>query len=79
MTHVIVDRLEDLSDLLRGVGEMEDAFPLRRGRGDGGTHPGTQDPRDGARVQRDASEARDIHVLGGRPDPGIKVPTRDFP
>ncbi len=46
VTHVVTDRLEDLSDLLRGVGEMEDAFPLRHGRGDGATHPGAFDLRD---------------------------------
>ena len=77
VTHVITDRLEDLSDLLRSVGERDEA-PIRHGRGDGGIHPGTHDPRDGARAERGASEARDIHVLGGRPDPGIKVPTRSF-
>ncbi len=42
VTHVITDRLEDLSDLLRSVGERDEAFPLTHGRGDGATHPGTR-------------------------------------
>jgi error-prone DNA polymerase len=78
VTHVITDRLEDLSDLLRAVGEMESAFPLRHGRGDGGTHPGAPDPRDGARAGPGGTKVRDIHAPGRRPACGIKVPTRDF-
>ncbi len=78
VTHVITDRLEDLSDLLRGVGEMEDAFPLRHGRGDGATHPGAHDPRDGASTRPVSGKARDIHAPDRRPASGIKVPTRDF-
>ena len=46
VTHVITDRLEDLSELLRSVGERDEAFPIRHGRGDGATHPGARDPRD---------------------------------
>ena len=37
--HVVTDRLEDLSGLLRSVGERDDPFPLTHGRGDGATHP----------------------------------------
>ncbi len=37
--HVVTDRLEDLSDLLRSVGERDEAFPIAHGRGDGATHP----------------------------------------
>ncbi len=33
--HVVTDRLEDLSDPLRSVGERDEAFPIRHGRGDG--------------------------------------------
>ena len=51
VTHVITDRLEDLSDLLRGVGERDEAFPVRHGRGDGATHPGARDPRDGPGIK----------------------------
>ncbi len=34
--HVIVDRLEDYSEMLRSVGDRDDAFVVRTGRGDGG-------------------------------------------
>jgi len=45
VVHVIADRLEDLSDLLRSVGERDEAFPVQHGRGDGATHPAGTDPR----------------------------------
>ncbi len=45
VTHVITDRLEDLSDLLRSVGERDEAFPLTHGRGGGATHPGARATR----------------------------------
>ena len=68
--HVIADRLEDLSALLRSVGERDDSWPLRHGRGDGATHPGAPDRGDLA------PRVRDIYV----PETvrGIRVPTRDF-
>ena len=43
--HVVVDRLEDLSSDLRGVGECAAPFPLTPGRGDEATHPAGRDPR----------------------------------
>ncbi len=63
--HIIVDRLEDCSALLRSVGQRDEAwapgigrapeaFPLRTGRGDEAKHGGAPDMR------------------------GIKVGTRDF-
>ncbi len=45
VVHVVADRLEDLSDLLRSVGERDEAFPVQHGRGDGATHPAGTDPR----------------------------------
>ena len=45
VTHVITDRLEDLSELLRSVGERDEAAPIRHGRGDGAAHPAAQDTR----------------------------------
>ncbi len=44
VVHVVVDRLEDLSELLRSVGEREIA--VSHGRGDQVTHPGGADPRE---------------------------------
>ncbi len=75
--HVVTDRLEDLSDLLRSVGERDEAFPITHGRGDGATHPAGRDPRtDRARAGR--RPVRDIYVPDLRLGSGIKVPTRDF-
>ena len=69
VTHVIADRLEDLSELLRSVGELDGPWPLQHGRGDGATHPGAPDR--GELVPR----VRDVYV----PDTaGIRVATRDF-
>jgi len=45
VVHVVADRLEDLSDLLRSVGGRDEAFPVPHGRGDGATHPAGADPR----------------------------------
>jgi len=44
VVHVIADRLEDLSGLLRGVGERD--LAVAHGRGDQVTHPGGPDPRE---------------------------------
>jgi len=89
--HVVTDRLEDLSGLLRSVGELEDGFPLAFSRGDAVTHPGAPDPRDGpgpgaAGAGPDAGRGagpggrriRDIYIPDLRLGSGIKVPTRDF-
>jgi error-prone DNA polymerase len=70
--HVIAERLTDLSDLLRGVGERDEAFPLTHGRGDEAKHGGAPDPRE----KKQMPASRDIYVRDLRP--GIKVPTRDF-
>ena len=41
--HVISDRVQDYTRLLRSVGDAD--FRHRTGRGDGGAHPGSPDPR----------------------------------
>ncbi len=41
--HVISERIDDATDLLRTVGQRD--FPHRTGRGDGGAHPGAPDSR----------------------------------
>jgi len=79
VVHVLADRLEDLSALLRSVDGRSggaDAFPLRHGRGDGAKHPGAPDARDGAGPG--GRPARDIYIPDLRLGSGIKVPTRDF-
>ena len=75
-THVITDRLEDLSKELRSVGQLDAAFPIERGSGDGVTHPAGRDPR--RPIDRSEQKVRDIHVPDLRLGSGIKVPTRDF-
>ncbi len=74
VTHVIAEELIDLSDLLRTVGECDDPFPLRHGRGDGATHGGTPDRGD----VPPRPKPRDIYVPDLLLGSGIKVPTRDF-
>ena len=78
VVHVVTDRLEDLSDLLRSVGERDEAFPIRHDRGDGATHPGAPDPQDGPGAGPGGRLVRDNHIPDLRLGSGIKVPTRDF-
>ena len=78
VVHVITDRLEDLSDLLRSVGERDEPFPIQHGRGDGATNPGARDPRDGPGAGPGGRPVRDIYIPDLRLGSGIKVPTRNF-
>ena len=78
VVHVVTDHLEDLSDLLRSVGERDEAFPMRHGRGDGATHPAGKDPRSGPGAGPGGRPVRDIFVPDLRLGSGIKVPTKDF-
>ena len=78
VVHVVTDRLEDLSDLLRSVGERDEAFPIRHGRGNGVTHPAAPDPRNGLGAAPAGRPVRDIYIPDLRLGSGIKVPTRDF-
>jgi error-prone DNA polymerase len=43
--HVVTERLEDLTGLLRSVGDRDGAFPLPHGRGDEVAHPSAPDQR----------------------------------
>ena len=63
--HVVTDRPEDLSGLLHSVGERDDTFPLRHGRGDAVKYPG-------------ASDAREVATATIAGQQTIKVRTRDF-
>ncbi len=75
--HIIADRLTDLSGLLRSVGDREDDFPLRAGRGDEARRAPTPDPR-GEGAGPGGRTPRDIYIRDLRLGSGIKVPTRDF-
>ena len=76
--HVVTDRLEDLSELLRSVGDQDESFPISYGRGDGATHPAARDPRDGPGTGPGGRPVREIWAPESRSGTGIRVPTRDF-
>jgi error-prone DNA polymerase len=76
VTHVIAERLVDLSGLLRAVGDRSDEFPVPHGRGDEAKRGGAPDARDGGGVG--GRKVRDIYVPDLRARAGIKVQTRDF-
>jgi len=78
VVHMITDRLEDLSGLLRSVGERDEAFPIQLGRGDGATHPAGQDPRKVSRARPGSHTVKDVDAPDRQLDSGIRVPTRDF-
>ena len=69
--HVIVEKLVDLSDLLRQVGERDAPVILPTGRGDGARHGVSPD------VRKPIHKTRDIYCPE-RLSTGIKVQTRDF-
>jgi len=79
--HVIADRIEDYTPLLRSVGERD--FPHRPGPGDGAAHGASPDARD-AKPERHADwerRVRDSHHKPfpiGDPEEVIRQKTRDF-
>ena len=72
VTHVIVEKLIDLSGLLRQVGERDTPVILPTGRGDEARHGGSPDVR-----SKPVHKPRDIYCPE-RLSTGIKVQTRDF-
>jgi error-prone DNA polymerase len=72
--HVVTERLDDLSELLKSLGGREAPFPLRHGRGDEMKHPNGPDPRD-ASAQATGTQGKASTV--GNPK-GIRIRTRDF-
>ncbi len=67
VVHVAADRLEDLTDLLRSVGERDEA-----------EHVVEMDPRLRPAARLDAGTGMDAPNLLSQPSPGIQVPSRDF-
>jgi len=65
--HVVADRLEDLTDLLRSVGERDEA-----------EHVIEMDPRLRHAAKLNAGTGMDAPNLLSQPSPGIQVPSRDF-
>ncbi|MGI4939905.1 MAG: OB-fold nucleic acid binding domain-containing protein, partial [Janthinobacterium lividum] len=67
VVHVVADRLEDLSELLRSVGERDAAAGLAG-----------SDPRREPATGLDAGTGMDALTPASQPGPGIRVPIRDF-
>jgi error-prone DNA polymerase len=82
--HVIADRIEDYTPLLRTVGDRD--FPHRPGPGDGATHGGSPDARERApRPSREDDWERRVRDsyhppfrTGIDPEEVIRQKTRDF-
>jgi error-prone DNA polymerase len=72
--HVIADRIEDYTPLLRSVGELD--FPHRPGPGDAVTHPGSPDRGEGGWKVRD--HYYKPFRTGADPEAVIRQKTRDF-
>jgi len=73
--HVVTERLDDLSDLLKSLGGRSAPFPLRHGRGDEVKHPNGPDPRD-ASAHATGTQGKRSTAIGG--PKGISIRTRDF-
>jgi len=76
--HVVTDRLEDLSDLLRSVGERDEVGPIRHGCDDAAMQPAGPDPRKEQGAGTDDRTAWTVASIDLQFGAGIKVPTRDF-
>jgi error-prone DNA polymerase len=81
--HIIADLIEDLTPLLRTVGERD--FPHRPGPGDGATHPGSPDARDAKPPQRSGDWERRVRdsyhppfPIGADPEDVIRQKSRNF-
>ena len=85
--HVVVQRLDDLSELLASLGKRSDLERIYAvSRGDVAKHPMTPDPRDPAERPLGRSP-RDIYIpdlrlgsgiIPGEQTEGIKIKPRDF-
>ncbi len=73
--HVVTERLDDLSDLLKSLGGRSEPFPLRHGRGDEVKHPNGPDPRD-ASAHATGTQGKPSTAIGN--PKGIRIRTRDF-
>ena len=75
---MITDRLEDLSDLLRSVGERDEAPPIQHGRDDAAVQSAGSDPWRERGAGTGDRTARTVASTDPQLGAGIKVPTRDF-
>jgi error-prone DNA polymerase len=74
--HVIVDRIDDLTPMLRQIGAM--AFPHRTGRGDGATHNGSPDRGDAGWVPKPSAHYHPPFAGGAEPEDLIRIRSHDF-
>ncbi|MGN6622360.1 MAG: error-prone DNA polymerase [Sphingomonas sp.] len=74
--HVIVDRIDDLTPMLRGIGAMD--FPHRPGRGDGATHAGSPDRGDPGWVPKAAAHYHPPFAGGADPEELVRIRSHDF-
>ncbi len=75
VVHIVVNRLDDLTPLLRRVGERDGPFALPHGRGDEARSGGSPDRRE---AKAKGFKARNLFEPPGGQAPSIKVKTRDF-
>jgi error-prone DNA polymerase len=73
--HVVTERLDDLSGLLKSLGGRSAPFPIRHGRGDEVTHPNGPDPRE-AGAHAMATDGKTRPAIGNAK--GLRIRTRDF-
>jgi error-prone DNA polymerase len=71
--HVVAEQLQDLSSLLRSVGDRQQPFPVQHGRGDGVTHQNGPDPREAGSM----AALLDVRRRADR-EGGVRVQTRSF-
>ena len=74
--HVIADRIEDYTPLLRSVGELD--FPHRPGPGDGATHGGSPGRGDRSWEKQVRDSYHPPFRTGVDPEEAIRQKTRDF-
>jgi error-prone DNA polymerase len=73
--HVVTERLDDLSGLLKSLGGRSAPFPIRHGRGDEVTHPNGPDPRE-AVAHAMTTDGKTRPAIGNAK--GLRIRTRDF-
>jgi error-prone DNA polymerase len=73
--HVVTERLDDLSGLLKSLGGRQAPFPIRHGRGDEVKHPNGPDPRE-AGGHATGTQGKPSTAIGN--PKGIRIRTRDF-
>ncbi len=74
--HVIIDRINDLTPMLRQIGAMD--FPHRPGRGDGATHAGSPDRGDPGWVPQVAAHYHRPFADGADPEDLVRIRSHDF-